>query len=67
MIVLTRAQREGLAKLYRRKIAPNGAYRAPIAQSYRNFRKQAQVFQDVVMVKQWNMWLGIEKDGYTHS
>lgn len=35
--------------------------------SYREFRARVVAGYDCVMVPWCNMWLGIEKDGYTHS
>lgn len=35
--------------------------------TYRQFRKTVQHGHDCLMVAWQNMWLGIEKDGYTHS
>jgi hypothetical protein len=35
--------------------------------TYRNFRKTVQHGFDCLMVKVSGMWVGIEKDGYTHT
>lgn len=35
--------------------------------TYRQFRKRVHPAWDYVMVQWCGMWLGIEKDGYTHS
>tara|TARA_R110002020_G_scaffold33678_2_gene102467 strand:- start:355 stop:531 length:177 start_codon:yes stop_codon:yes gene_type:complete len=35
--------------------------------TYRKFRKNVQPGWDCVMIKWSGMWLGIERDGYTHS
>ena len=35
--------------------------------TYKQFRKSVQTGFDCLMVKWQGMWLGIEKDGYTHS
>lgn len=35
--------------------------------SYRYFRKSVQHGYDCLMVKISGMWVGIEKDGYTHT
>ena len=35
--------------------------------SYLQFRRTVQHGYDCLMVYWCNMWLGIEKDGYTHS
>lgn len=60
-MVLTKAQRHALYRVWLRD--------ETIAPSYLAFRRQAilDTMMDCVMV-QWNgMWLGIEKDGYTHT
>lgn len=36
-------------------------------QSYKAFRKTVQYGYDCIMLPWCGMWLGIEKDGYTHS
>lgn len=35
--------------------------------SYRNFRKTVQHGYDCLMVRVSGMWIGIEKDGYSHT
>lgn len=62
MIDLTREQRVALKRVWLRHIDP-------ALLSYREFRRQVvQVFyDDCVMIEIPGMWLGIEKDGYTHS
>jgi hypothetical protein len=35
--------------------------------TYRQFRKTVRFSYDCAMVHWCGMWLGIEKDGYTHS
>lgn len=58
---LTREQMEALRRVYLRDTS--------VARSYRAFRRTARMSysMDCLMVKWKNMWLGIEKDGYTHS
>jgi hypothetical protein len=58
---ITRAQREAIARKFAQ--SPSGAA------TYREFRKRAQLasFDGVVMLPWCGMWLGIERDGYTHS
>ncbi len=41
--------------------------RAQNAPSYRKFRRTVVHGYDCIMVPYYGMWLGIEKDGYTHS
>lgn len=35
--------------------------------TYRQFRETAQQGFDCIMVEWCGMWIGIERDGYTHS
>lgn len=79
MLVLTREQRVALKKVYDRcPIYPEHAknnsdefkrkYVIPI--TYRQFRRRAtpEIGSFGALMVPWcNMWLGIEKDGYTHS
>ena len=72
MVITTREQREAIKRIYDR--APQfettvDAYNNK-PMSYRTFRKTVQpTFGcDGAVVVHWaNMWLCIEKDGYTHS
>ena len=79
MVRTTRAQREALFKVFQRDfpsfVSPGKRLRtgqlmpAPTIQ-YRRFRKLARpLFGDdgCIMLPWHGMWLGIEKDGYTHS
>lgn len=59
MVKLTREQRVALKRVYDRGDNPE--------QSYKQFRATVLPGSGCVMVKWCNMWLGIEKDGYTHS
>jgi hypothetical protein len=57
---ITRAQREAVARKFSQN--PDGAT------SYREFRKRARPGWSGELMLQWcGMWLGIERDGYTHS
>jgi hypothetical protein len=60
---LTREQRVALKRLYDR----TGDTIAPFSPSYREFRREVQYMGDCIMVRWCGMWLGIERDGYTHS
>jgi hypothetical protein len=79
MIVLTKAQRKALFQVFKRDF-PN--WESPFQRKgihgetvrvasyrYREFRKRVQPAfgGDCVMLPWAGMWLGIEKDGYTHS
>lgn len=55
----TRAQREAILRKF--SLNPDGAA------SYREFRKRAVYSFGVLMLPWCGMWLGIERDGYTHS
>ena len=73
MVKLTREQRVALKRVFDRTPI-NSSGSALVRQSemkyaltYREFRKTVQPGYDCVMVKWCNMWLGIERDGYTHS
>ena len=79
MIVLSRAQRCALKRLYdRTPLYPSmgkGPQTTPVlphhkALTYRNFRKYVSPMFDKsggIMVPWCGMWLGVERDGYTHS
>lgn len=56
--MLTREQRQSLFKVWSRDSQ---------GMSYLQFRRTVQRSMDCVMVKWCGMWLGIERDGYTHS
>jgi hypothetical protein len=59
MTKTTRAQREALAKL-----AARTEY------GYRSVRESVQPTigcDGAIVVPLWNMWIAIERDGYTHS
>lgn len=76
MIKTTRAQREALKRVYERSpicAKPAGVPSRIINKremTYRQFRETVQPSFDTsgcVMVHWAGMWLGIERDGYTHS
>ena len=54
----TKPQRVAIKKLWER----DGR-----KESYRTFRRRVQQGYDCLMIHLWNMWIGIEPDGYTHS
>ena len=56
-MILTKAQRKALHAVWFRTDKL----------SYYKFRRAAVVYKDYTMVYFAGMWLGIEKDGYTHS
>lgn len=70
MVKLTRAQREALKRVFdRQPIFPEDRPWDPPL-TYRQFRKRVQPElggYGAVMVPWCRMWLGIERDGYTHS
>jgi hypothetical protein len=61
---LTRQQREALFTVYMRTVKE-----IPPARTYLQFRRTAEYshLMDCLMVPFCGMWLGIERDGYTHS
>jgi hypothetical protein len=73
MVKTTKAQRKALERIYRRIVNETRSsmtaeqYRAF---TYRAFRRTVQPTfgcDDCIMVQFVGMWLGIERDGYTHS
>lgn len=63
----TREQRVALKSLYDRQLLNDGG---PQYKTYKDMRRSLYGSFDgsgCVMVQLWHMWLGIEKDGYTHS
>ena len=73
MVKLTKAQRLALKRVYDRTPI-NHSYHAITKPSlmdsaigYRAFRKAVQPGYDCIMIRWCGMWLGIERDGYTHS
>jgi len=59
MTKTTRAQREAIARKFHQ--SPDGAA------TYKDFRKRVVQGFDCLMLQWCGMWLGIERDGYTHS
>lgn len=61
MVITNKAQRVALLKLFTRN--PDNA------KTYKEFRKR--IFSafggDCIMIRWCDMYIGIEKDGYTHS
>lgn len=65
-MLLTRAQREALKRVWDRLQVAD----VQPAPSYRQFRRSVRgtfCSDNCVMVPFAGMWLGIERDGYTHS
>ena len=58
MTPITRKQREALKRIWSR-----GAD----GRTYRQLRRDVVLGHDCLMLKWAGMWLGIERDGYTHS
>lgn len=65
MIKTTREQRIAIKRLWLRARDPSQDN--PTTATYRQFRRRIQPGWDCVMINIWGMWLGIEKDGYTHG
>ncbi len=65
-MILTKKQRRALHAVYMRTQEPHNSTELR-NQSYRQFRKTVCPGWDCIMVPFAEMWLGIEKDGYTHS
>lgn len=65
MVKTTRAQREALLNLYNRALNSDH----PETRSYKEFRKTVipGFMNEYIMIPWAGMWIGIEKDGYTHS
>lgn len=63
-MVLTKQQRKALKRVYDR---PNSCGTSATGMTYRKFRRTVQQGFGCIMVPWCGMWLGIEKDGYTHS
>jgi hypothetical protein len=65
MYVTTREQREALADVYAR----TQQWPKPLEMTYLQFRRTVTAVHhmDCLIVPFGSMWLGIERDGYTHS
>jgi len=63
---LNRVQNRALFQLWLRCLEPSG--QNPLG-SFRAFRRTVRgaIGMDCALVKWCGMWIGIEKDGYTHS
>ena len=61
MVKTTKEQRQAIARKYHQN--NDGA------RNYKEFRQRAETLfnDDCIMLNWCGMWLGIEKDGYTHS
>ena len=76
---ITRAQRLALWRVFQRDfpawVSPTRRHRSgmelgvvPVPSiQWRRFRKRAVAGYDCIMLEWHGMWLGIERDGYTHS
>jgi hypothetical protein len=58
MTPITRKQREALRRIWARGADDR---------TYRQLRRDVVPGHDCLMLKWAGMWLGIERDGYTHS
>ena len=58
MIATTREQREALKRIW---------MRGTDERTYRQLRRDVVGGNDCLMLRWAGMWLGIERDGYTHS
>jgi hypothetical protein len=58
MIITTRAQRTALKRIW---------LRWADERTYRELRRDVLGGHDCLMLQWAGMWLGIERDGYTHS
>jgi len=72
-MTLTKPQRQALKQIYDRgPLMRNGTMLVtpdlntnPL--TYREFRRHVRSCFDYIMIPWQGMWLGIERDGYTHS
>lgn len=65
---ITKPQQTALARLVTRDADhAKDTPRVPTWANYRAARKAVHVGYDCIMIFWCGMWLGIEKDGYTHS
>ena len=62
---ITKEQRAAIYRLWLRARDPGQS--APTTATYRQFRRRAVHGFDCLMIQLWGMWIGIERDGYTHS
>ena len=71
-MVLTKQQRKALKQVYDRQPIYNrndSLKKVELPLTYKQFRRTVRSYfgGDCIMVPWCNMWLGIEKDGHTHS
>lgn len=66
--VITKAQQKAVLRLWKRD-KQSAKERGRELKSYKQFRKTAHWSHtnDCLMIPFAGMWVGIEKDGYTHS
>jgi len=64
-MVTTKEQRVSMYNLWLRARSPSQMN--PTTETYRQFRRRFVAGYDCIMINIWGMWLGIERDGYTHS
>ena len=66
-MITTKAQRKALRKIHQRILDGQPPSKKPVP--YRQFRRACApaFFDGVVMAPFAGMWLGVERDGYTHS
>ena len=65
MTATTKAQRAAMHDLWLRARSPS--QQNPTTATYRQFRRRFVQGYDCLMINIWGMWIGIERDGYTHS
>lgn len=66
-MITTKAQRVALKRIHLRIVDDQPRSRKPVP--YKQFRRTCApaFFDGVVMVPFAGMWVGVERDGYTHS
>lgn len=73
---MNKSQLRALLRLFNRQFQENGdpqcktflqERNAPQYKSFLQMRRAAEHSYDCFMIRLFNMWIGIEKDGYTHS
>ena len=65
MTAITKEQRAAIYRLWLRARDPG--QKIPTSATYRQFRRGVVAGYDCLMIELWGMWIGIERDGYTHS
>lgn len=67
-MILTKEQRKAVKRIYIRSCTEANPPKFMSLNGYRNFRRKVDWgWTGVIMVPFAGMWLGVEKDGYTHS